>query len=456
MINFGLRSLRRSSQVVFFNSLATVNQPSLTHRKNHAHVTQSIDIQQKTFSKVVEALSHVDHFGSPHDSAFSTEIPEMTYGRARLWLGIVGVGSLVTIAAIALILELPQKMLETSPRLGLPEFLQLVAVIGAVTLWLLPMDIIGGFLLPKKFKKTDESFLEWLRNYFGTAFIQALLFVFCGVMILLSGRTYGVTGGLAAIGVLMIACIAARDRFVRSRNLKLETSAGKLDEAITKTQTWQICVPRIVIMEHNDLGFTGGVIGAGKNVEIVIPKAWLSFDTEELATIISRRALAVSSGSYMRGLVAAFFWNLTGIWLCSFLTGSGLDSVSGLVTTVCGFTIWSFFGLLILPTVSRNASLKIDQSLLSRGMPSEMISSAASRMDQLQDDEPERPRLIETIFHPVPSVKGRSSNGSVSRIEAWNVARTSLFFSWACLGFLSRSVHCNLGRPELWTMLPTD
>ena len=380
----------------------------------------------------------------------------MTYGRARLWLGITGVGSLVLIATVALSVGLPQSMLESKPGLGQREFLQLAAVTGLFMLWLTPLDFLGGFFLPKKFDKSDDSFGEWLRYYTAAALFQGLLFVFFGSMIILVSQTYGPLGGLIAIGLFMIACFVVRNRLILYRESKSEASAEKLLDAIGMIQSWQIFVPRTVVVEHKDNGFTGGVIGLGKNAKIVIPKAWLSFTTEELATAIARRAFAVGSGSYMRGLALAFVWNLAGFLLCSFLPGADLATVAGLVTTLCGFTLWSFLGLLTLPTVSRNASLKIDQALVNQGMPLELISNTASSMDQLQDDEPERPRLIETIFHPVPSVNGRGRNEPVTGIAAWNVARTTLFFSWACLGFLSRSVHCNVGRPELWTMLPTD
>ena len=127
-----------------------------------------------------------------------------------------------------------------------------------------------------------------------------------------------------------------------------------------------------------------------------------------------------------------------------------------MVTTICWFTLWSFAGLLILPTISRNASFEIDQLLTQRNAPSDWIIGTTFAMDQLQDGEPERSALIETIFHPIPSVARRVKSPPVGGFTAWQVARTTLFFSWACLGFLSRAVHCNVGRPELWTMLPSD
>ena len=154
-------------------------------------------------------------------------------------------------------------------------------------------------------------------------------------------------------------------------------------------QSWQVFVPRTIIVQHKDSGFTGGIVGFGKHIKIVIPQAWLSFTSEQLAAVIARRAIAVNSGSYTRGLLIAFVWNVCGFMLCSFMPGAGLATVSGLATTVCGFTIWSFLGLLTLPTVSRNASLTIDHELRQLGMPPKLLLSAASQMDQLQDDEPE-------------------------------------------------------------------
>ncbi len=380
----------------------------------------------------------------------------MTYGRARLWLGVTGVGSFVTIASIALTLQLPQRLLESKRGLEATEFLQLAAVIGLFLLWLAPMDFLGGYLLPKKFKKSDQSFSDWLRRYLTAAFFQAILFVFFGSTIVLLSQAYGTSIGLISIGLFITVCFLVRNRLLLNRQVKSESSEAKLLDAMALIQSWQIFVPRTVVVEHIDIGFTGGVIGLGKHAKIVIPQAWLSFRTEELATAIARRALAVNTGSYTRGLILAFVWNLAGFSLCSLLPGADLASVAGLVTAMCAFTLWSFFGLLVLPTISRNASLKIDQELAEQGLPLDLISNAASTMDHLQDDEPQRPQFIETIFHPVPSVEGRNRSETVTGLAAWNVARTTLFFSWACLGFLSRSVHCNLGRPELWTMLPTD
>jgi hypothetical protein len=79
-------------------------------------------------------------------------------------------------------------------------------------------------------------------------------------------------------------------------------------------------------------------------------------------------------------------------------------------------------------------------------------------LDRLQDDEPNRSRWVERVFHPIPSVKSRMGalRRTGSERGAWQGARMTLYLSWACFGFLSRAVHCNVGRPELWVLFPGD
>jgi hypothetical protein len=286
---------------------------------------------------------------------------------------------------------------------------------------------------------------------------QSCLFFLFALLILSAGRAYGLIGGVLVICGGMSLCLMLRNALMRIRQIDSDWTSNKLVDALQLVQSWDIFVPRTMIVKHMDIGFTGGIIGLANSARIVIPESWLrAMSKQELATAIARRAVAINSGSYARGLMMAFVWNLAGFILCAWLPNAGVTSVAELVTTFCGFTLWSFLGLLTLPTISRNASLRIDQILNQQGTPAGLIWDTAYSLDQMQDGEPNRPKLIETIFHPVPSVGSRNRMRPKRGLDAWNAARTTLFFSWACFGVLSRAVHCNVGRPELWTMLPTD
>ena len=381
----------------------------------------------------------------------------MTYARARLWLGISGVGSLVMLATLALIYRLPTSILSTNQQFSWVDVGQIIAITFAFNLWMTPFDFLGGYRLPNKFDKSSESFTQWGSKYIMAVIGQSTLFVVFAVSILVAGRFFGLSGSLLAICGGLSISLLVRTHLMRTRQIESNWTSGKLAEVQKLIRTWDVSLPTTMIVRHCDVGFTGGIIGFGGKARIVIPEAWLhSMSTHQLATAIARRAVAITSGSYTRGLVLAFLWNTIGFALSSSLPFAGVTSVAALVTTFCWFTLWSFIGLLVLPTVSRNASLQIDQILIRQGAPDELISETAYSLDEMQDGEPDRAKWIEAIFHPVPSVSSRNQKTSNSTLSAWNAARTTLFFSWACFGILSRAVHCNVGRPELWAMLPTD
>jgi hypothetical protein len=93
-----------------------------------------------------------------------------------------------------------------------------------------------------------------------------------------------------------------------------------------------------------------------------------------------------------------------------------------------------------------------------REWPATAVAQVITTLDALQDDEPERSGIVETIFHPIPGAAMRVAHLSPTTTgpRPANVARLALPMSWCCLGLLGRAVHCNAGRPELWVLLPTD
>lgn len=265
-------------------------------------------------------------------------------------------------------------------------------------------------------------------------------------------------GALGTSTAMTLGLIWFRSRLMLLRESTCEHLKKKLELAVEVAKIWNAPLSNVLPVSHRDPSFTGGIVGFGKNSIIIVPTDWVGrMSASDLAALITRRSLAIQSGSYSRGLAIAAIWNLSGLVLCaSFLPGAGVGTVAQLATTLSGFAIWSFVGLLVLPTSSRKASLQMDYSLAKLGAPRDVIVSSARWVDDTQDSEPHRPKWIERIFHPIPSVDNRRPSQKVSGPTAWNVARNSLFLSWACAGFLARAVHCNLGKPELWTMLPSD
>lgn len=192
---------------------------------------------------------------------------------------------------------------------------------------------------------------------------------------------------------------------------------------------------------------------------MILPALWQKVLPKPVLGIqIERRSAIIKTDYRVRGLTLAMASNLTGFYLSSLLPGAGVASVAELFSPALGFTIWSFLGLLLLPTLSRFAVYEMDQVARSRGITEKEFALMLCELDQLQDDEPRRSAGVEAIFHPVPSVEARLErfrNGWSGK-GAWNAARYALYRWWPCPGFLNRAVHCNSGRPELWVMPPVD
>jgi hypothetical protein len=89
-------------------------------------------------------------------------------------------------------------------------------------------------------------------------------------------------------------------------------------------------------------------------------------------------------------------------------------------------------------------------------VPNTLAAATASSLDTHQDDEPERPALVEAIFHPIPSVRNREAAAACPAPGAWDVARTAVYLGLSGGGLLGRAVHCNCGRPALWAFLPVE
>ena len=202
---------------------------------------------------------------------------------------------------------------------------------------------------------------------------------------------------------------------------------------------------------------TGGVVGVGREIA-VLPEGWEErFGTPASELLLKRRQALITGGSRRYGLLLALLWNLAGFCAAYFAAG-GTESVAGLVSFSLYATLWAFLGVLFLPTPSRGAVFQGDALALEAGGDRAQLEALIVRLDRDQDDEAGRDPAVETIFHPIPSSARRLDRLGTPppRLAFWHAARTALYLSWASLSLLSRAVHCNVGRPEVWVFLPSD
>jgi len=361
--------------------------------------------------------------------------PGTTYARARLRLGITSVGTLVVLSTALLVLDVADSVLPESPSWAFSDVAWLALLVGAYVAVSAPFDLLGGQILPHRFGRPvpgDGFARVWARGV--TAHGACLLAV--AVILLAAGRAGGDAGALVASFVLMVCLLAT------------QVPLARLVGAVCREGDR---------LRGSDPSFVGGIVGLPGFDRTILSAAW----TGETAEVQSaRREVVRRSGSRAFGVVAAALFTFVGLAAVLLGTSAAANSVAGLATLSLWMTLWSFLGLLVLPSLSRSAVIAADRSALSGGIDPVELTRVLGTLDAAQEDEPRRGRLVEIVFHPVPSLERRvgaiAAGDGPNLPKPWNTARTALFLSWASLGLLSRAVHCNCGRPALWVLFPGD
>lgn len=351
------------------------------------------------------------------------------------------------------------------------EVKSLSYLLGFYILFSAPFDWLGGYELPRRFARsvpTLPKFVShWLRGVIG----QSLVLLIAGLSLLAAGRAGGRLGAIAAAAAMMAALLASQGWLARCIGGLRTVTTANLEPYDQMLARWGLRAPATTLFEVTDPAFVGGIVGWPGNESLVLPATWIqqktiqqkaglpALSTEAVAVQMARRIGVTERGSRQRGVMVAMLWNLTGFALATTLPGAGVTNSAELLATACGFTLWSFIGLLTLPSLSRPGVFEADFFAAQHGVSHATLEQTAATLDQWQDDEPARSPLVETIFHPIPSVQSRAQQLAANNGEphgAWQAARVALFLSWGCFGFLSRAVHCNSGRPELWVLFPGD
>ncbi len=373
----------------------------------------------------------------------------MTYARARLWTGIAGVGVLVVFSLFMYLWQLPATLFPFDGGPLWAEWAALVTLFKLYVLISLPFDFLGGYWLPCKYQRLCLMFPTFWMKWVRGVLMQGAVMTGSALLLFESGRRWGVWVAACVLLVLQVLLVALQlplARWVGGLSLRPLRGVGGAPE-------------RSVVVAGFDGGLSGGVAGLPGRETVVLPAHWVdSLPVEGARALLLRRLGVIATGARLRGLLLASAWNIAGFLLCAHLPGAGVERLWEFVTTLVAFTLWSFFGLLVLPSLSRPAVIGADRYAMEHGAEVPALHHAIVEIDQLQEDEPRRGRWLERIFHPIPSVENRlraMQSGAASG-GAWHAARMALYLSWANFGMLSRAVHCNSGRPELWVLFPGD
>ena len=381
----------------------------------------------------------------------------MTYARQRLWLGITGVGSTVLLCTAAVAFDLPHRLIHPLADTSFGAAMASIALTWMLhALFLLPVDVAGGLFVVRE----KRGVLSWIASWLRGVTVQWLVFALAAALLLRTGQQFGVTYAILVF-LLLQAILFSRQGLIAwmTGGITLQDPSPALQEA---ARAAGVAPASLRIADGTDPAFIGGWLGTTAQ-RLWLPARWVEeLSAAQLAVVLTRRAAVRALGLRRRGVLVALAWNTTGFVLATSAPRADLVTAAGFVTMMCWFTLWSFVGVLVLPSLSRPAVFTAD-AVARRTHEPEIIARTITQLDGWQDDEPERGERVETIFHPVPSrgarlraLDARTPEMSVESAGAWQATRLMLYLSWAGLGGLSRAVHCNVGRPPLWVLLPGD
>lgn len=368
----------------------------------------------------------------------------MTPGKARLWTGIGCVGTLVCLSSAMLATDAVVQLLPAVPTHPATEFLIIATCFAGIAAVMLPFDLIGGVWIPAAFESPKPHMRTWAAVWLRSVVVQLLFYsttFFCYLQI---GREIGAAWLIAMLAALQFALVAGQEL---------------IWHAMTANPTGEPGDGAAVFVKHSDHRFAGGITGLSGFETILIPEHWKSrLEPGFLKVLVARRRIALQTGGRWRGVLAAMLWNITGFTFAIVLSGASIRSVADLMTIFLWFLLFSFVGLLLLPALNRRSVFALDRHLVSAS-DSSQLQQAIAELDDLTERDPARSAPAESVFQPIPCpdrrLRSLAEAGS-HHVVAWNVARTALFLSWAFGGPLARAVHCNVGRPELWALLPAD
>lgn len=383
----------------------------------------------------------------------------MTYARQRLWLGISGVGTTVLLCLAAVTFDLPHRLLANTADQPIRQTLVSVALVWmAHALLLAPLDLVGGTIVVRSRVATVRWLLAWLRG----VLVQWGWFALAAALLLRAGQQFGFTAAMLVFLLLQLVLLTRQASLAQLvGGLHVTRASPALQAAAAHVG---IATARVREVVTDEPSFVGGWTGLDAGT-LLVPQRWVTkLSAPQLGVALARRAGVRALGLRRRGVLVALAWNTAGFALASHAPRAEWQTAAGFVTMMAWFTLWSFVGVLVLPTVSRAAVFAADRwarSIAER----DVIADTITTLDQWQDDEAERAAGVEAIFHPVPARGARlralrAHDAPPDPVHvpagAWHATRMMLFLSWAGLGGLSRAVHCNIGRPAVWVLLPGD
>ena len=197
------------------------------------------------------------------------------YGRARLWLGMTGVGTMVVLAAAGLAYGLPARLLPAADK---PLGSQIAALAGFVLAYAavhLPFDLFGGYLLPRRYGRRHLPLAVFCGRLARGVGVHSALMLLTAAVLLLAGRAGGAAGVIAAAVALIVTLLQGRIALAAAlAPLDVTPSLPLADDEPHPGDTPVADALPTFMGESDDEAFTGAVLGVTRPQLHLLPMRW--------------------------------------------------------------------------------------------------------------------------------------------------------------------------------------
>ena len=380
----------------------------------------------------------------------------MKFTNLRAWFGLFNLIFWVGLACVGLFNEWPSSAFPAEPASLVVEVQWWALIVIAYVLIMLPLDLLGGYVIPKLAQNSQRNFSQFWSRLLRGILVHAGILLISGLLIMEIGKlygTWGVMGLLTSMSLIMLLLQAPLARWLVGYKLHSE------DRENLRNRIGELLSQRTDVVREENPVFTGGITGLPWIEKTIIPSRWLEMSEDQLRAQILRRMGAVRTHSRHRGVLFAIIWNLYGFWSASLFAGAGVETVRGLFLTSMAFVIWMCFGQIILPNFSKSGSTEADKYATTNGVAETDLRDALQQQVQWSRDGHSEMNLIERLLSPSLPLNQRLEAvqlDSVGLPGAWDSARIAQFLSWSCLGWFSRADYSLCGHPQNWVLQSGD
>ncbi len=345
---------------------------------------------------MVTSAAHVPRPDDPGEA--------VRYQRQRLAVGVVGIGLLVVGTPLLAATDAARSAARDLAVGPAPVGGALVAAALAVlvSLILLPIDWAGGVAVERRFGMGGDgwwrSFLPGVAGWVAACAAGGLI---AGTATVAGGAWWAVAAGLLAVAMPVAATAAD----AAARRAALPATAAEREAIGASLRPLGVAAPAIAFTRGEERAVDGG--WAGSTLLLSASCRPLA-GSDVLACLVVRELGHRRRRDRARGIAAGTAWAAAAAPLTAVAWSPAPGDTGVVVLTLAATaTVWSWIGLLVLPTLGRRQVIAADRAWIEAGGSTETLRRTIRFLADRNLGSPTLPVWVERIFHPVPSVATR-------------------------------------------------